>query len=238
MAVDVWVLAVDGLVRDGSLDRLERVLSADERARLSAFRLEADRLAHLSAHGLVRSALSARAPAVAPEAWTFRVGPRGRPEVDRPATHRGLRFNLSHTRGMVGCVVTDGVPCGIDVERSDGAADVDLLAPGVLSPAERRRLDGLDDAARRAAFFRHWTLKEAYAKARGDGVGIPLDACEFDPDAVPVRARLRPPLDDDARQWWFEQWDDAGCVAALALRRPCRPVIVRHSTLYAGSDPS
>lgn len=229
MAVDVWMLAVAGL-GDGTLARLGRVLSPAERGRLPSFRFEADRLAYLAAHGLVRYALSARVPAVAPEAWAFGTGPRGRPEVDLPAAHRRLRFNLSHTHGAVGCVVTDGVPCGIDLERSDGAADVDLLARGVLTAAERHRLDGLTDAARRRAFFRHWTLKEAYAKARGDGVVLPLDACEFDPAAVPIRARLAPSLADDEAAWWFGQWDQHGSACALALRTGAgvRPAVNTH----------
>lgn len=211
------MLTVAGLAGDGTLARLERVLSPSERGRLPCFRFEADRLGYLAAHGLVRYALSARVPSVAPEAWAFRTGTRGRPEVDLPAAHRPLRFNLSHTHGAVACVVAD-LPCGIDVERADAAADVDLLAGGVLTAAERHRLDGLTDPARRTAFFRHWTLKEAYAKARGDGVVLPLDACEFDPSAVPIRARLAPSLADDAAAWWFEQWDQDGFVVALALR--------------------
>lgn len=232
------MLAVADLVRDGALPRLERVVSAGERSRLPAFLADADRLAYLAAHGLTRHALSARTPSVPPEAWTFRTGPRGRPEVDGPAPHDVLLFNLSHTKDVVACVVTDGVPCGIDVERSDGAADVDLLARGVLTAAERHRLDGLDGAARRAEFFRHWTLKEAYAKARGDGVLLPLDRCEFDPSAEPIHARLAPSLDDDERAWRFEQWHEKGCVVALALRVPTRPVIMKHSTLYRGSESS
>jgi 4'-phosphopantetheinyl transferase len=230
VAVDVWVLATAGLVRDGTLPRLQRVLSPAERDRLPAFRVEADRVAYAAGHGLVRYALSSRAPGVVPEAWTFRTGPRGRPEVDGPGPHRGLRFNLSHTRGTVACVVTDGVACGIDVERRAGAADVELLADGVLTAAERRRLDGLEGAARRAEFFRHWTLKEAYAKARGDGVVLPLDRCEFDPSADPIRVRLAPTLADDEDAWWFEQWDENDCVVALALRVPGRPVIRRNPT--------
>lgn len=237
MAVDVWVLGTAGLVRDGTLARLEGVLSAGERARLPGFRADADRLAYAAAHGLVRCALSTRAPAVEPGAWTFRTGPRGRPEVDGPAPYRALRFNLSHTRGAVACVVTDGVPCGIDVERRDGAADVDLLAGGVLTARERRRLEGLH-AARRAEFFRHWTLKEAYAKARGDGVLMPLDRCEFDPSAEPIRVRLAPSLADDESAWWFEQWEEDDCVVALALRVASPPVIMKHSTPYGGPESS
>lgn len=225
------MLAVADLVRDGALTRLEGVLSAAERHRLPAFRLDADRVAYAAAHGLVRHALSVHTPGIPPDAWTFRTGPRGRPEVDEPASCRGLRFNLSHTRGTVACVVADGVPCGIDVERPDGAADVDLLAGGVLTAAERQRLDGLDDAARRAEFFRHWTLKEAYAKARGDGVVLRLDRCEFDLSRTPIHARLDPSLDDDADAWWFEQWQENGCVVALALRTPSRPGIRRRQTL-------
>ncbi|HEX6445266.1 MAG TPA: 4'-phosphopantetheinyl transferase superfamily protein [Streptosporangiales bacterium] len=234
MAVDVWVLTTAALVRDGTLPGLERSLSADERDRLPAFRVTADRIAYAAAHGLARHALSTHAPGVAPGTWTFRTGPRGRPEVDGPAPQRGLRFNLSHTRGTVACVVTDGVACGIDVERRDGAADVDLLAHGVLSAAERRRLDGLGEAGRRAEFFRHWTLKEAYAKARGDGLLLPLDRCEFDPSADPVRARLP----DDDRAWRFEQWEQDDCVVALALQSPSRAPVTRHSTLYEESGPS
>lgn len=227
------MLAVAGLVDGAAISRLDRVLSPGERARLPGFRRDADRLGYLAAHGLVRYALSAHAPAVAPEAWTFRTGPRGRPEVDAPAEHRVLRFNLTHTRGTVACVVTDGVPCGIDAEPVDGAADVDRLAGGVLTPAERSRLDRLDrldDAARRAEFFRYWTLKEAYVKARGDGITLPLDQCEFDLSREPIRARFDPPLEDDPRAWWFEQWHDGGAVVALALRTPDRPAIRRNPT--------
>lgn len=219
MAVaDVWVLAVDALARAGALAGYDELLSPDERARRDDFRLDVDRRAYVAAHGLVRTALSRRSPTTAPADWRFRTTSHGRPEIDGDGHTARLRFNVAHTGTAVACVVADGVDCGVDVEDVTRSADVDLLARGVLTPEERRAVAGAPAHDRRAAFFRLWTLKEAYGKARGLGMSVPFDRCGFVTDGPAIRLVPHPSLDDDVTAWRFAQWRRGTTVAAVALR--------------------
>lgn len=222
---EVWVVAVAELARRGLLDRYRDVLSPAERDRLCRFRLEHDRLGYLAAHGLVRTALTSRDPSTAPSRWRFRAAPQGRPEVD-PAHHdTQLRFNLSHTEGTVACVVTAGADCGVDVEVTPSAADVTLLARGSLTADERVALSAYTGERRHREFFRYWTLKEAYAKARGQGMALPFQDLGFDLRGAAIRLVSRPA--DDAGRWQFAQWftpDDAA--VGVAIRGPVE--LVRH----------
>lgn len=182
------------------------VLSAVERARMQRFLFERDRLSYMAAHGLVRLALSTFLP-VAPEAWVFHYDASGKPEiVDSP-----LRFNISHTHGLVACVIATEIDCGIDVERLNRPTDIHSLAKKVLSPAERAALFAAPESAQPERFFAYWTLKEAYVKARGCGISIPLDRCSFEPRLTLV--------DDDPDDWQFERWSPTSQhVLAVALR--------------------
>lgn len=233
---DAWVVSVDLLAATGRLGGYRDLLSPEERQRLDAFHFDADQLAYLAAHGLARTALSLRAPQTPPHAWRFHRTRYGRPEIDAPAPTR-LTFNISHTRRAVACIVTDDLACGIDVEHTDGAADVDLLARGVLTADERAALRRLDDQRRRIEFFRYWTLKEAYVKARGVGMSLPLDGFGFDLSGSAIGFHPATPPDSpdspaagDPGSWQFHQWVPADAtVAAVALRTDGdRCELVRH----------
>ncbi|MQA05914.1 MAG: 4'-phosphopantetheinyl transferase superfamily protein, partial [Streptosporangiales bacterium] len=194
--------------------------------RLDGFRLDHDRLGYLAAHGLVRTALSSRDPSTEPSRWHFRAAAQGRPELDCAQHDVALRFNLSHTEGTVACVVTAGADCGIDVEHTPGAADVTLLARGTLTADERAALAAYSGERRRREFFRYWTLKEAYAKARGLGMAMPFQEVGFDlgGDAV----RLAAGAADDTGGWHFAQWFTPGDAAVgVAIRGPVE--LVRHA---------
>jgi 4'-phosphopantetheinyl transferase len=209
----VWVLQVPA-AGAGEATSLSSILSAAERARGERFCFAADQWAFTAAHVLVRLALSWCAPHVAPREWTFRDGEHGRPEVAGPAFAPPLRFNLSHTRGLVACVVTRRVDCGVDVERVARPLNVEGMGRGFLTPAEQHALSGLPPARRVEAFVRHWTLKEAYAKARGLGMSLPFNEIGFDLDGATALLR------GDADGWQFAQWTPTDQhVAAVALRR-------------------
>ncbi len=238
----VWMADPDGLDRNGLLGGYRAVLSPRERDRAAGFRSEADRLAFEAAHGLARAALTWCVPAVAAGAWRFTTTPHGRPEIADQPPHRPLRFNISHTAGLVACVVTLGAACGVDVERVHRRADPLRLGRRVCSPAEYARLVPLDDLDARAdLFFRYWTLKEAYVKARGYGMTLPMNQCDVEraasvpagaPLAVEGRnvARFGPQLRDDPARWRFAQWRPGPRhLLALAVRRepglPCAVVV-------------
>jgi 4'-phosphopantetheinyl transferase len=153
-------------------------LSATERDRMARLYFARDRQAYAAAHALVRHLLSACAPEVAPGAWQFTVSSYGRPEL--PPPWERLRFNLSHTDGLVACVAGLDVDCGIDVEavrpRHAGLGTAgQALASYALAPSERQVVSAAPEDLRPWLFCRYWTLKEAYVKARGMGMSLPLE---------------------------------------------------------------
>src|SRR4051794_21760861 len=154
----------DAVPDDTVLD--DTLLDDDERARAARMAGDEQRREFTTAHVLLRRALSSVAPAVEPRGWRVRKTPDGRPEGDG---RDGPRFNISHPRGLVACVVTS-VDCGIDVERVIRTRE--LPRRRVLSDGEAAAVDGADDPA--LAYTRHWALKEAYAKARGLGLALPF----------------------------------------------------------------
>jgi 4'-phosphopantetheinyl transferase len=195
------------------------VLSAEERARMASFRFESDRAAYAAAHLLLRAALTWCAPGIPPATWELTSDRLERPEVVAPNTCPTLRFNISHARSLVACLVTREIDCGVDVEVQRQVEDMEALAQRVLSPAERSDVMALPEALRPARFFSYWTLKEAYVKARGLGLSLPLDAVSFDIGAEGIAITIDSSLNDHGRDWQFEQWAPTEHhIAAVAIR--------------------
>jgi 4'-phosphopantetheinyl transferase len=185
----LWYLRPDRLAPD-CLPGLLGLLAPDERSRWRALRHPDARLQFLAARALVRAALSAHVPEVSPGAWRFRRARHGKPEVAAPRRALGLRFNLTHTRGLVACLVA-GVPVGIDAEPWARRLDPMALATRFFTQAEAAALAPLTPGQRRRRFLELWTLKEAYLKGRGTGLAGGLDvgpACGWGLGLVPVSA--------------------------------------------------
>ncbi|MET0387445.1 MAG: 4'-phosphopantetheinyl transferase superfamily protein [Polyangiales bacterium] len=180
-------------------------LSPDEQARYTRFRFPDDAAVYLVAHALTRRVL-ARALGCDPRALSFALREHGRPELAGPAAASGLRFNLSHTRGLVACGIAAHDDLGVDVEELGRRVEIEGLARRVFSPRERAGLDALSGEAQRARFFELWTLKEAYVKATGKGLASPLQGISFlaeQPDPVPIV--FDDPSHDDASRWTFRR---------------------------------
>jgi 4'-phosphopantetheinyl transferase len=181
------------------------LITPDENERMSRFVFERDRRQFLITRALVRTMLS-RYAAVAPKDWRFITNPFGRPEVlDRPDGVADLRFNLSHTDGLIGCAVTVGREVGVDVENLTREVTHDI--PGrFFAPSEVADLRALPASDQPRVFFDYWTLKEAYIKARGLGLSLPLSDFAFclRPPALPTIA-FEPALEDDPATWQFYQ---------------------------------
>ena len=237
----MWLLEAP---EDADHERVERgaaLLDAEERARLARLRFAPDKLRYLFAHALVRTTLSRYAPETAPARWRFLTNEHGRPEIAAGAGAPPLRFNLSHTAGLVACAVTFGRDVGVDVEhlsprRFDAAAWLEVAAAH-FAPREVAGLQAQPAEARRERFFAIWTLKEAYLKARGLGLALPLTRFAFDldsvaPDTAPgtePRVQFDPEMNDDAAAWHFAR-PQAGPAHALALaarRAPGETLSVR-----------
>lgn len=178
------------------------LLSAVEQKQHGRFRFDDDRHTYMVAHALVRTTLGAML-GVPPQELGFEIGEHGKPELKHAAAG-DLRFNLSHTRGLVACGVTRTDDIGVDVEQIDRKLEIDNLAGSVLSEDEQAALVPLAGSAKRERFFRHWTIKEAYVKAIGRGISLPLRSLhvEIQPARAPQLV-FRPPFEDDARAFWL-----------------------------------
>jgi 4'-phosphopantetheinyl transferase len=185
-------------------ERYAALLDTDEQARWRRFRVDGARDQYLIGRALLRTTLSRHAD-VAPTAWRFETNAYGCPFVAAPVACRDLRFNLSHTDGLVACAVTRRGEVGIDVENTDREVDPLALAPTVFAPAEIADLAAMPAAGQRERFFSYWTLKESYIKARGMGLSLPLDGFWFDLGSGAPRIRFAATCPDRPGRWHFEQ---------------------------------
>lgn len=232
-AVHVWLCRVDQVQGPAVLARCAAVLDDAETERWQRYRFERDRHLFLVAHGLLRFSLSRYAD-VAPEDWRFALGDHGRPELAGAMAGLDLRFNLSHTQGLAAVLVNRSLDCGVDVEALGRQVDVPNLARHSFHPAEYADVMAQAPSERRARFFAYWTLKEAYIKARGMGLALPLGAFAMTL-GEPVSVAFEPPLDDNSAHWQFQLLrPTAEHQLAVAIKRgrsADRRVVVREGAL-------
>jgi 4'-phosphopantetheinyl transferase len=193
-------------------EALLATLSGEERVRAGRLMFDEDHRGFVAAHYLARTTLAEHL-ARAPRAIAFRRGEGGRPELADPDAE--LSFNISHTRGLVACAVARGAVVGVDAEPIRHLPDVASLAARVMTRAERERLTALPAGRRSEAFLRVWTAKEAYAKATGKGLSLPLPSVAIDAEQAPgavLCARTGDPLPGVGLSW-----HDAGPDHLLAI---------------------
>ena len=187
--VHVWTVRISEATPD--LDWLTSVLSPAEHARAERFfRLE-DRVRFNVSHGGLRRLLAAYGGGD-PAGVTFTESKFGKPAL---ADSKGLQFNMAHSGDVVMYAMTANRVVGVDVEAARPNVDF-LEVSGQFAPEEHAVIRAAEGADRVAAFYRCWARKEAYLKARGEGLGYPLNAF-----AVTVAPGLPPRLEwasDDA----------------------------------------
>ena len=213
-------------------DGYRALLSADEHERMARLVFERDRRRFLVTRALVRTMLS-RYANVAPAAWSFIANVHGRPEIlDRPRGVPDLRFNVSHTEGLIACAVTIGREVGVDVEHIGRRLTHDV-AGRFFAPQEVSDLHALPADEQEKVFFDYWTLKEAYIKARGFGLALPLADFAFTlSPPSPPRITFDPSLDDDPATWqFFQDWPTPQHRLAVAVRRDGADLPVRVRTV-------
>ena len=233
--IHVWHVCPQHALAPELIRLYEALLSADERDRYDRFVFPADRHVHLVARALVRTTLS-RYAEVEPRAWVFRQGTHGRPEIAGPAGAPPLRFSLSHTAGLVALALARGLDVGLDVEQEHGReCDLDI-ARQYFASSEANALESLPAERQPRAFLEYWTLKEAYIKATGLGLSLPLQSFSFrlgDPPQIAFAA-----VDGgDPTKWHFARLDlGPRHVAAVAVRHSSRPSLTVRETVPLTPD--
>lgn len=208
------------------------LLSAQERAQHQRYIPAKKRHEYLVTRVLVRTVLG-RALGVAPQSLQFVSNAWGRPALLPPAP---LHFNVSHTDGLVVCLLSTSPEIGVDTELLARGPDLLALAPRVFAPRELSDLAALSASERPHRAVRLWTLKESYIKARGMGLALALDGISFGFDADQVHLDVAPALQDDGGRWQFQtQLLGSHCVST-AQARPRDGAVVACIRHEFGSD--
>ncbi|WP_257389120.1 4'-phosphopantetheinyl transferase family protein [Tahibacter caeni] len=205
--VDVWLAFYNEITDAALLEHFSSLLSRAEREQEARFHFADDRRRYRVTRALQRTVLSRYAP-VAPTDWSFATNDYGCPRV--AATHAaaaGLSFNLSHTRGLIALAVTRDRAVGVDVENLAVREVAVGIADRFFAPVEVEALAAVPAAQQQHRFFEYWTFKEAYIKARGMGLSLPLDKFSFRfPEQGAVQLAVDAELGDDAGRWRFAQY--------------------------------
>lgn len=201
--VHVWFTFPQEINDARLLDAYYGLLNDEERQKQNRYYLEHHRHEYVIARALVRSILS-RYVEKAPNEWQFSKSQYGRPEIERDYDTPPLRFNLSHTDGLIACAVTLGHEVGIDVEDTvRKGINVDI-ASRFFSTVEIKALLCMGYHEKKERFFHYWTLKESYIKACGRGLSTPMDQFyfHFENDRF-LGITFDPRLDEAPKSWQF-----------------------------------
>lgn len=199
------------------LTDLWKVLAEDERERAQRFHFTKLRDEFVVNRTRMRSLLAGYL-GKSPEHLIFQYASRGKPFLP---DGEGLRFNLSHTHGRAALAVGREREVGVDIEEIRPQCDARRIAERFFSVQERQSMQGLSGEALDRAFFRGWTRKEAYIKAKGEGLSIPLH--EFDvsfAEGQPALLLSTRPDPEEASRWDLLDLSlGSGYAAALAVAR-------------------
>lgn len=214
--VHVWCAALDR--PEWLVNSLWNTLAPDERERAKRFHFRRDSEHFIIARGLLRNIVG-RYSGIEPGALRFCYGPYGKPALAEELNAAMIRFNVSHSHGLALFAIARGREIGVDLEYARRGPSQEHIAERFFSRQEVAALRALPADMQAEAFFSCWTRKEAYIKARGEGLSLPLD--QFDVSLTPgepaalLSTRCDP---QEASRWSLRELNPASnYVAALAV---------------------
>lgn len=187
-------------IDDELLSQYRTVLDDSEKYRLSRFRFKKDRKRYLVTRALIRYILTETIGGP-PTKWRFSTNKYGKPYLLAEDGMGSLHFNLSHTDSMVACAVSETQELGLDVEKNPDSADILNAASDFFAEVEVQNLFSQPANRRLHRFLEFWTLKEAFIKAVGMGLSMPLDKFWF---ALDGRSEIKVAID---KQYAFLEGD-------------------------------
>lgn len=197
----------------------QQILSADEKARAARFHFSRDRQCFTATRALLRTILASYA-ASSPTELLFRYSDKDKPSLSAGHSGNQIEFNVSHSGATALLAFARGRELGVDVEHIRENFDAVAIAQRFFSAHEQSELAALAPSEKFQAFFRCWTRKEAYIKAVGTGLSLPLD--QFDVSLRPGdRSALLATRPDkaEAALWSLQEVSaGSGYVGALCVR--------------------
>ena len=219
--VHVWRadLGVSGMI----LERLRGFLSEAEQARAARFRFDKHRNPYIAGRGILR-ALLGRYLGISPQSVQFIYGQCGKPALSDDLS--ALRFNISHSGSYALFAFTYAREVGIDLELIRERKCLMDIARRFFAPGEVTALQALPEEEQLDAFHRCWTRKEAYLKAKGDGLSLALDQftvsiASNDPPCL-LHAENDP--EEPARWCFFNVNVPESYAGVLVVETPCQDI--------------
>ena len=166
--IHVWHIRLD--VPLGQIQQLGRTLSQDEQLKAERFHFDRHRRRYIASHGSLREILS-RYLGSDPSQLQFTYSPLGKPSLASKINSKKLCFNLSSSNELALCAITLNRSIGVDIEHIRPNPDAESLAKHFFSPREYNTINSFPPEQRQDVFYNLWTLKEAYLKATGEGIG-------------------------------------------------------------------
>ena len=213
--VDLWHIDASGFFDIG---RFRSLLSPDEVERAGRFHFDKHRRCFTLMRAAMREILSGYT-GIPPQQLVFSYGSKGKPELSERGGRAGIRFNLSHSDQLGLLAVSQGLVIGVDIERVKFEFGGQEIAERFFSASEVRHLLSIPAQERAEAFFSCWTRKEAYIKALGDGLSVPLDSFEvaFGPGRKAALLAVRVDPDEVTRWSMYDIETAPGYKAALVV---------------------
>ncbi|ESP90234.1 4'-phosphopantetheinyl transferase family protein [Pseudoalteromonas luteoviolacea] len=178
LSIPLWITKDEQITCPALLDQYQLLLSDEERAQYQRFRYDEHRHQFLVTRALVKSTLSRYCPEIAPHQWLFKKNRFGKPAIVN-RLNTPLYFNLSHTKGAVVLVVHGEGEVGVDIEWIHRREKIIDIAARYFTQHEKNTLTAMDPITQHHHFYQLWTLKEAYIKACGQGMSLPLNQFYF-----------------------------------------------------------
>lgn len=177
--IHVWIADANDFEFAQLMQASQSWLSQEEKQRVERFQFEEHKKQLVLGRYFLRSVLSEYG-ITQKEQWRFRYNDYGKPQIcAEQQSHPALFFNLSHSKRQFALAISRLEETGIDVEFNKRERLVSKIAKRFFSPTEVSALLEMPEQGQQQRFFELWTLKEAYIKACGLGLGIPLDQFSF-----------------------------------------------------------
>ncbi|MDD5272246.1 MAG: 4'-phosphopantetheinyl transferase superfamily protein [Methylovulum sp.] len=216
--IHIWFAYPDEIKDGALLLNYADLLSDAEKERWQRFYFAQHRHQYLVTRALLRTTLS-RYIDIDPKAWRFELNSYGKPEIATAQADLPIRFNVSHTDGLIMCGIVLAHDLGVDIEnRHKDRASLNIAEHFFAKP-EIADLNQVSEQQKQQRFFEYWTLKEAYIKARGMGLSLPLDQFSFTIAANQrVQIAFEPAMQDNPGHWQFWQlYPTQRHIAAVAV---------------------
>jgi 4'-phosphopantetheinyl transferase len=216
--INVYRIMLD--ISDGDIEDMARLLAPEERQRADRFKFPKHRARFIACRAQLRLVL-AGFNQLPPDSLVFTYNQFGKPSLTNACGGSSIQFNVTHSHDLGLIAVTTGMQVGIDIERIRPDIDFRHISRQFFAKGEVKSLMSLPPEQQVEAFYTCWTRKEAFLKARGEGLTIPLDHFEVSlkPDEPPRLLHSSPTIQGLADWTFSDIKPGTGYTASLAVNR-------------------